>query len=117
MQCQTDPTPRLIPLEQAYKHLGVERVAYSTLWRWTLKGVRGVKLQTLKVGRKRYVTAEALSAFGRELAAAHAEHYHETRPTATAPAPAPTERTRSDAERERAVAEARENLRRRGCLK
>ncbi|HRZ17662.1 MAG TPA: DUF1580 domain-containing protein, partial [Candidatus Hydrogenedentes bacterium] len=97
-------------------HLGVGRISYSTLWRWTLKGVHGVKLETLKVGRKRYTTPEALAAFGRALAQEHDARYCEAHPAA-APAPAPTERTRSDAERERAVAEARENLRRRGCLK
>ena len=114
--CKAPTSPRLIPLEQAHSHLGVERISYSTLWRWTLKGVHGVKLETLKVGRKRFTTPEALAAFGRALAQEHDARYCEAHP-ATAPTPPPTERTRTDAQRERAVAEARENLRRRGCLK
>lgn len=34
-----------------------------TLWRWRLRGVRGVKLETLAIGGRRYTSAEALERF------------------------------------------------------
>ena len=41
-----------------------------TCWRWCRRGVRGVKLEYFKAGRKICVTAEGLERFMRELAAA-----------------------------------------------
>ena len=38
-------------------------VSVSTCWRWSLKGVRGVKLQTHLVGGRRRVHREDLAAF------------------------------------------------------
>jgi len=35
----------------------------STLWRWCLKGCKGVRLESLCIGGKRYVTASSLSHF------------------------------------------------------
>ena len=35
----------------------------ATMWRWALKGVDGVKLETFKIGGRRYTTAEALDLF------------------------------------------------------
>ena len=35
----------------------------ATLWRWAFKGVDGVKLETFKIGGRRYTTAEALDRF------------------------------------------------------
>jgi hypothetical protein len=35
----------------------------ATMWRWALKGVDGVKLETFKIGGRRYTTAEALDRF------------------------------------------------------
>ena len=40
-----------------------EGVAVSTAWRWTLRGVRGAKLETFSVGAKRYTTDEAFGRF------------------------------------------------------
>lgn len=36
-------------------------VSVSTVWRWTLRGVRGHKLPCLHVGGRRYVTREAFA--------------------------------------------------------
>ena len=35
----------------------------ATLWRWAARGVDGVKLETYKIGGRRYTTAEALDRF------------------------------------------------------
>lgn len=35
----------------------------ATIWRWAVKGVRGVRLQTISLGRYRYTTAGALETF------------------------------------------------------
>ena len=39
-------------------------VSVSTVWRWTLRGVRGVKLETLMVGGIRHTSREALQRLG-----------------------------------------------------
>jgi hypothetical protein len=33
------------------------------MWRWALRGVDGVKLESFKIGGRRYTTAEALDRF------------------------------------------------------
>ena len=40
-----------------------ERVNPSTVWRWSLRGVRGVKLETFSVGARRFTTSEAFARF------------------------------------------------------
>jgi hypothetical protein len=40
-----------------------ERVNVSTVWRWTLRGVRGIKLESFSVGARRFTTAEAFIRF------------------------------------------------------
>ena len=49
-----------LTLSQAARQVDVNP---STVWRWSLKGVRGVKLETYSIGAKRYTTAEALIRF------------------------------------------------------
>tara|TARA_Y100001934_G_scaffold117593_1_gene144051 strand:+ start:946 stop:1254 length:309 start_codon:yes stop_codon:yes gene_type:complete len=41
------------------------RPGANTLWRWSAKGINGVKLQTFKVGRSRCTTAAMLAEFVR----------------------------------------------------
>lgn len=50
-----------------------ENVAPSTVWRWSLNGVRGVTLETFSVGAKRFTTREAFARFvaATSAAAAH----------------------------------------------
>lgn len=38
-------------------------VSPATTWRWTIKGVRGVKLESLAVGGRRVTSAEAFERF------------------------------------------------------
>jgi hypothetical protein len=35
----------------------------STLWRWCLKGCNGIRLQSIRIGGKRFVTATAIERF------------------------------------------------------
>ena len=42
----------------------------STLHRWRLRGCRGIKLQTVKIGGRRFVSREALAAFAAATTAA-----------------------------------------------
>ncbi len=44
------------------------RPSVRTIERWALKGIGGVRLQTLKIGRKRVTTWEHFLAFTREVA-------------------------------------------------
>lgn len=47
---------------------GLCRVHSSSVWRWILKGVRGRKLKTLRIGDRRVITQEALDEFIRPAA-------------------------------------------------
>ena len=40
-----------------------ENVSLSTTWRWAMRGVRNVKLETLVVGGRRFTTYESFSRF------------------------------------------------------
>lgn len=46
-----------------------EGVHFSTVWRWALRGVKGVRLPTVQVGGRRYTTAEAFQWWSRQLTA------------------------------------------------
>jgi hypothetical protein len=35
----------------------------STLWRWRTRGVNGIRLETFKVGKKRFTSLEAIARF------------------------------------------------------
>lgn len=45
------------------KLTGQPKPNVSTLWRWCLKGCKGVKLESVCIGSKRYVTASAIERF------------------------------------------------------
>ena len=45
----------------------------ATIWRWAVKGCRGVRLQTISLGRYRYTTEGALERFIDEMSAASIE--------------------------------------------
>ena len=55
-------TEHLVTLKQAARQLP-GNVHLSTLHRWRLRGVKGVKLETLMIGGRRYASVEALSRF------------------------------------------------------
>ena len=55
-------TETLIPWQQVAKHVpGQPHV--STLHRWRLRGVRGIRLETLLIGGKRFSSREAITRF------------------------------------------------------
>ncbi len=56
------------------------RVSTPTIWRWASKGVRGVRLRTLRFGRAIVTTAADLERFGRELAEATSTTDADARP-------------------------------------
>lgn len=65
-----DPT-KFISLSEAAAILP-GRPSLCSLHRWTRRGVRGVRLETLLVGGKRFTTAEALQKFADAVTAAGA---------------------------------------------
>jgi len=65
------PDEQLITLTEATKILpkvNGKRPAVCTLWRWCRKGLRGVYIEYVRVGRKICTTREALLRFFTELA-------------------------------------------------
>jgi hypothetical protein len=63
---------QLITLTEAAKHLpriDGRKVSVCTLWRWCRRGLRGVRLEYVRVGRKICTTHEALMRFFAELSA------------------------------------------------
>lgn len=61
-----DASEKLISLAQATHHVP-NRPTVRTVWRWHLIGVDGVRLETVKVGGRRYTSEEALERFYRRL--------------------------------------------------
>jgi hypothetical protein len=49
-----------LSLSKAAQHLGVN---VSTVWRWTLRGVRGHRLESALVGGLRFTSHEAIDRF------------------------------------------------------
>jgi len=60
---------KIITLADATKILP-GRPNLSTLWRWRLRGVRGVTLETILSGGKRFTSVEALRRFQERVTAA-----------------------------------------------
>ena len=46
-----------------------KKIHTSSIWRWITVGVRGVRLHSLRLGAKYFVTSEAIEDFGKKLAA------------------------------------------------
>jgi len=55
-------TESVVPLE-ASSALFPTKPSRCTLYRWSLKGIRGVRLETLACGGKRYTSHEAIDRF------------------------------------------------------
>ena len=57
---------RVLSLSQAAALIGNylgRKPSISTCWRWTLKGVRGSKLESIRIGGKTYTTETAIRTF------------------------------------------------------
>lgn len=61
----TDERPLNLPAAADYvgKLTARKKPNASTLWRWCLKGCKGVKLESICIGGKRYVTVSAIERF------------------------------------------------------
>jgi len=66
---------------RALPRINGRKPAVSTLWRWCRKGLRGIHLEYLRMGRKIVTSKEALHRFFTELA--EADEALEDRPRAT----------------------------------
>jgi hypothetical protein len=59
-----DDTPMSLPDAAAYLgRLTGQKPHASTLWRWCLKGCKGVVLESICIGGKRFVTSAAIDQF------------------------------------------------------
>ncbi len=99
---------RLLTLTEAAKtlpRLNGKKIATTTLWRWATQGIRSIRLETRRIGRRVVTSVEALDRF----TAALADLPPETRPRyqkrrENAPKP------RTERERARALARAEAEL-------
>ena len=89
----------LLTMSQAAKAIPGGGIHISTLWRWRIRGIHGVKLETATIGGKRMTSREALARFfAATTAAANGE-----------PIPTRTPRQRADA-----IRRAEKSLKREG---
>ncbi|MCA9217422.1 MAG: DUF1580 domain-containing protein [Planctomycetales bacterium] len=58
-------TENLIPISKARDEFP-QRPSLPTIWRWTLKGVRGSVLESVRVGGRRFTSREACRRFVEE---------------------------------------------------
>ena len=81
-----------------------KHVSPSTVWRWIVHGVRGVKLESYPIGRRLFTTAEAIERFSQRLREAHQQaHRADAQETATV-------RSRTEAQRQRDIEHAEREL-------
>ena len=68
-------TERVVSLTDATHHLPRrrkgKRPSVATIYRWSLRGCRGVRLETVQVGGTRCTSLEALQRFCERLSSAH----------------------------------------------
>ena len=98
-----------LTLSQAARSLPT-RPSTQTVFRWTQKGCRGVRLESFRFGRRIVTTPEALDKFARELA----EVWNADRPQSPTGNERKTNRTRTSAQREKDIVTAEQNLRAKG---
>lgn len=100
----------IVSLTEATKILPTlngRRPAISTLWRWCRRGLRGVQLEYIRVGRNIATSREALNRFFERLAIADEELAAGTsRPPRDANQPTPAAARRAQEEAERGLKEA-----------
>jgi hypothetical protein len=61
----TEERPLSLPDAASYigRLTGAAKPNVTTVWRWCLKGCKGVKLESICIGGKRYVTVSAIERF------------------------------------------------------
>ena len=55
-------TENVFPINEAPKHIH-GRPSIATVWRWSLYGVGGIKLETILIGGRRFSSSEAVQRF------------------------------------------------------
>jgi hypothetical protein len=83
IQIETESIVTLTEATKILPPLNGRRPAISTLWRWCRKGLRGVHLEYIRVGRNIATSREALGRFVNRLA--EADRPLETPPLITQP--------------------------------
>ena len=96
-------------LSQAAQSLP-HRPSTQTIFRWATRGCRGVKLESLRFGRRIVVTSDDLEKFARELA----EVWEDGRPESPTGNERKVQQTRTAQQLAKAVQAAEENLRAKG---
>ena len=94
-------TEQVLTFTEASKVLppiGGKRTHPSTLWRWARKGVRGVKLETRRLGGRFVTSIEALDRFSKDLAEVDADD--------ASPGLPREDTTRTSKQREQSIEEA-----------
>ena len=75
----------LVPIRDVPKHLPPrptgKRVHVSAVYRWLLRGIRGIRLESLKIGGTTYTSKEALQRFADQLSSP--THESSTTPATT----------------------------------
>ena len=104
-------SPRYLTLGEVAKSLPT-RPSAQTVFRWATTGCRGIRLESLRFGRRIVVTPEALDKFARELA----EVWDKGRPESPTSNERQAKRTRTAQQREKAAQVAEKNLRAKGLL-
>jgi hypothetical protein len=102
----------LLSMSQAAKvcpKIDGKRPHAGSIWRWASKGVHGVQLEHVRVGRRVCTSREALNRFFNELAQA-------TPPTREKSPRSDKPKGRTVSEREKAIAAARKRLEKRGVI-
>lgn len=69
-----DKSEKLVSFKEATSLIPTangRRLNVSTVWRWAMKGVKGVKLEYVCYGRGMFTTKEALTRFAKNVAQAH----------------------------------------------
>lgn len=106
---------QFLTLAQAAKRIPTSNgkgVSTQTMFRWVSQGCRGVRLESVRFGRRICVTPQALQDFAEKLATV----WEQGRPQSPASNDCKHTRPRTAAQRERAVKAAEANLRKKGVL-
>jgi hypothetical protein len=111
-------TDRLLTLTEAANicpKVNGKRRSTVSMWRWTMKGVAGVRLEHARIGRCVFTTEEALNRFCRDVASAQVE---QGASKSSAPAGARASQPQKSAvkQRERQISQARARMIARGML-
>ncbi len=105
---QSEELKTLAEASRELPRAGNRKIHVSTLWRWCRGGIRGVRLEYVRLGSRIFTSKDALGRFANRLAELDAEDT----PQSVAPPPRP----RTNAHREREVARAESVLRSGGIL-